>query len=504
MMPSQQSRVKRLWISAMVVTLCSIATLAGNTSLDALPRFDGAGYAVLAEALASGHGYSNIALPEPTRHTHFPPLYSAMLALLWSIIGRSLVAAHVFSCACTVVATIAGWLWFRSQYPREVAFILGLTLAMNWTWGRYGGAILSEPMFLLLGQLAMLAAVYAGRRGGVTPGVILGALLAACVLTRHVGLSLVAATGIDLLLRKRMLTGFATGLTFGILFLPWIGWLAIAGTPNQISLLALDEDSLLTRIATLATFYVQRLPDQLTGPIVEIGTVFQHRAWINATANTWATVATGVLVLGLLLSLRHPRQRLAGLTAFATLAVLLVWPFTEAGRFLIPLIPCLLVGAVDGLTACTLFCKSHRSSAWAACVVLMISLPYTTYAIISARAGAQRRTYRDFDVACAWIARDKTCSGPILARHPGEVFWLTGRRSLSPLSDGPEQIDWQIDRFDVAYVLIDEDRYAKSLKSPLSRYVASHPNRLTEVWRSESGMTSVVIYACDNRRKNEN
>ena len=161
------SRAGQLWIPAVVITLCSVVSLAGNTSLREPPRFDGAGYAMLAEALATGEGYRDVALPEPTRHTHFPPGYPAALALLWSITGRSSAAAHLFSCACTVAATLSAWLWFRCLYPPRVAFILGLALAMNWTWGRYGGAILSEPMFLLLAQLALLATVHAGQRGGI-------------------------------------------------------------------------------------------------------------------------------------------------------------------------------------------------------------------------------------------------------------------------------------------------------------------------------------------------
>ena len=163
------------------------------------------------------------------------------------------------------------------------------------------------------------------------------------------------------------------------------------------------------------------------------------------------------------------RRRTAGLTAFATLAVLLVWPFTEAGRFLVPLVPCLLVGTLDGLAFIGAWWKFRRARIWAASAILAVSLPYATYAIVFARSEAQDRAFRAFDAACAWIAREATRSGPILARHPGEVFWATGRRSLYPSSDEPEYIDRLIDRFQVAYLLIDRDRYANSeLQSPVT------------------------------------
>ena len=497
------SKTGKLWTSAVLIALCSAISLAGNTSLQEPPRFDGAGYAMLAESLLTGQGYRDVALPEPSRHTHFPPGYPAALAMLWSITGRSLAAAHLFACACTVSATVAAWLWFRCFYRPRVAFILGLALAVNWTWGRYGGAVLSEPLFLLLGQLTLLAAVRAERCGAIVAGVVLGALLAACVLTRHVGIALLVALGIDLLLRRRFATAFAAGLTSGALLLPWIGWLALAGTPNQASLLALNNDTFGDRIFTLAGFYMQRLPDQLTGPLVEIGTVFQRKTAIVAAVNTWAVVATGVMAVGLVRTLRLRRRRTAGVTAFVTLGILLVWPFTEAGRFLIPLVPCLLVGSLEGLAFFAARWKVRRFRIWAAATVLAVSLPYATYAIVFARAEARRQNFQNFDGACAWIAREGTRAGPILARHPGDVFWLTGRRSLSPSSDEPEYIDGLIDRFDVAYILIDGDRYANSEFNLLSRYVARRPHRAREVWKSTSGAASVVIYECDRSPDNK-
>jgi hypothetical protein len=492
----RRSTTAQFWIPALAIALCCALSLAGNTSLQAPPRFDGAGYAMLAEALATGQGYRDIALPQPTRHTHFPPGYPAILALVWKLTGNSVAAAHLFSCACTVAASVLAWLWFRWLYPRRVAFILGLALAVNWTWARNGGAILSEPLFFLLGQLTLLVLVRAERRGGVASGVMLGAVLAACALTRHVGIALAGALGIDLVLRRRWSTVAAAALTWAASLIPWAAWLAVASTPTQVSLLALNEERLAGRIAGLAVFYLQRLPDQLTGPIVEIGTVFQDRALVAAAVNAWAVLATGVLALGLVRTLRSRRRRPVGLTALATLAVLLVWPFTEAGRFLVPLVPCLLVGAVESLGVFIARGKFRRSRVAAALAILALSLPYAAYAIVAGRAEAQRRTYRDFDMACAWIAGQTTKPGPILARHPAEVFWQTGRRSLAASSDDPERIDELIDRFRVAYILIDEDRYVRTQVSPLLHYVARRPECVREVWKSASAAAPVVVYEC--------
>ena len=224
-------------------------------------------------------GYRDVALPEPTRHTHFPPGYPAGPGALWSITGRSLPAAHLFSCACTVAATIAAWLWFRCLYPPPCRIYPGSGPGSELDLGTIRRC---NPLG------ADVPAPGTTRPAGSGPcwsarwyhsGVIVGALLAACVLTRHVGVSVAGAVGIDLLIRRRWATAVAAGLTMGALLLPWIGWLTLAGTPNQAGLLALNDQGFGDRITSLAIFYLQRLPDQLTGPFVEIGTVFQHRTW---------------------------------------------------------------------------------------------------------------------------------------------------------------------------------------------------------------------------------
>src|ERR1700746_1263336 len=91
---------------SLLLALSVAVSIGLNTDLSSPPRFDGAGYAVLGEALASGRGYREIDMPGAPRHAHFPPGYPAALALLWRLVGRSAPAAHVFSAACTAAAVL--------------------------------------------------------------------------------------------------------------------------------------------------------------------------------------------------------------------------------------------------------------------------------------------------------------------------------------------------------------------------------------------------------------
>jgi len=463
-----------------------------NTDLHAVPRFDGAGCAVLGEALASGRGYREINEPGSPRHAHFPPGYPFALAVIWLSFGRSVAAAHLFSAGCTVAAVLLAWQWFRTIYRPRTALILGLALALNWTWGRVGGSIQSEPFYMLWELVAVLAAVRASRTGSVAAGIGLGLALAGCVLVRHVGVCLIAALLFDLGLRGRWRALASAALAGVMLILPWAGWQAVVAHNTQAELFV--QGGLAARIAGQAVFYLQRLPDQITGPVVEIGTVFHRSKRLAVLVNLWAAAATGVMIWGWARSLRSPRRRLAGLIAFMTLALLLVWPFTEAGRLLIPIVPMMLVGATEGLAHLMAWAGIKPPRDWAVRMVLMISVPYAAYAVVTGRAAAQRLTHSDFDSACQWLARAAARPGLVMTRHPGEVFWQTSRQAVAPDSPDPDAIARQVDGLGIAYLLIDEDRYANEADSPLVRYVRRYPDRAALVWSRSQGRASIQIF----------
>ena len=406
--------------------------------------------------------------------------------------GRSVAAAHALSLLCTVAAVLLGWRWFRAIYPSRRAFILGLALAVNWSWGRSGGSIQSEPFYLVWELLAVLIVVKSRHRDRYATGIVLGVALAACALIRHVGLCFAAAVIVDLGLRRHWRT-VQTALPVAlVLILPWVIWLSAVRTNTQVEYLA--QTSLVGRIPGQAVFYIQRLPDQITGPFVEVATVFGRSPAIAVLANLWAAAATGIVVWGWISTLFTPRRRLAGLAALITLALLLIWPFTEAGRFLFPIVPFLLVGATEGLARIMSVAKLRRSREWACGVVLALSMPYAIYAVATGRAHAARLTHADFDAACQWIDQNATRPGPVLTRHPGEVFWQTGRQAVAPDLPGPEAVDELVDRLGASYFLIDEDRFANESSSPLSGYVMRHPGSVSLVWSRSRGAASIRIF----------
>lgn len=469
-------KIRRRGVFCLPLSVALIAAVfvGLQTDFQSAPRFDGAGYAVLAESLRTGQGYRAIDHPDAPRHGHFPPGYPAILAVLWSVTGPSFVAARVLSVVCVSGAVLSLCVWLRHRSAPLIWLPLSLAIAVNWNWGRVGGSIQAEPLFLLQCGLVFLAIDWACA-GGAWRGLALGGLLAACVLTRHVGVMLAAAVFIDLACRSRWRhAAFSVFAMCGVIA-PWIVWLVIVDDNTQAGLL--PRAGIVELIGSQGLFYAQRIPDVLIGPLVETGTIYQPTARVPATIG--AGLVTLTVVWGWMLLLRRPRWRITALVALCTLALLLIWPFTEAGRFLVPLLPSVLLGAwyaIANLGSRLARLRPPRARAVVAWALLAASLPYPAYTIVKRWTQAAQFAPAPFDAACLWL-RDKAArEGPVMVRQSGEAYWLMSqrRRALPPPEDATAaEIDELVLKYRVAYLIVDDARFTGAGASPLAAYVLS-------------------------------
>ena len=480
----RSARRRRLALACALSVSAAVA-IAIQTDFQAPPRFDGAGYAVLAESLRTGHGYRAIDHPDAPEHAHFPPAYPIALAGIWSLFGPRVEVAHFFSLVCTAAAVGLTFLWLLRSVSGVVAFVLTCAVALNWTWIQVGGTIQSEPLFLLICALALLTHNWS-THGPAWGGAVTGLLLALATLTRQVGVTLVVALALDLLLGRKPRHMFAMLAAFAALISPWAAWLATHREATQVGLL--PRAGLQTVIWNNAIFYLRRIPDAIAGPFVESATVYHPEfAW---PATLLAGGVALVVILGWIAAFRSRRRRVLGCVPIITLGALLVWPFTEAGRFLIPLVPFLLVGAWSGLVFITRCIPRVRARTLViqnalAVGLLLVSVPYPAYTGVRKLARNDSSMTSDFDAACRWIAASTNRGGPIIVRQAGEAFWLVGknRKCLAPSSD-PALIPDEIRKYKVVYLIDDEQRYSNAARSPISRYVNENPDAVRLVYES--------------------
>lgn len=469
---------RRRWIAGLVVIAVGSMFALPVTGWREPPRFDGAGYVMLAQALATGHGYRSIDHPAMPSQVNFPPGYPFAMSLLARDGRVPTVTAHAFSVVCGLAATLLAWVWFRGQLPRRAANALGLALGANWIWSRTSGEIQSEAMYeliqmggLVLGDRLARGKVRRRRLGFVALGVGLG--LAG--LTRNVAMVLWLAVGGQLVMARAWRGAVGSLAVAAAVAMPWVVWQSSHPDKKQI---AYFLDRGLWDVATEnLLFYGRRIPDMIWGPFVEVATVFDPRFAMPATIVGLGV--SGIVVGGWVRALGSRRGRLGALLGLGTLGLLVVWPFTEAGRFLVPLIPCLLLGATSGLAMVLGRMRVGRPRVRAAWVLLAVSLPYSCYAIVSGRAAAQRERHREFDAACGWIAEHSRPGDLLLTAYPGEAFLQTGRQGLAPPADADDaSLEEQLEREpEIAYLLVAPARFANPPDNPLVRYCRSHPDR---------------------------
>src|ERR1017187_4396218 len=89
-------------------------------------------YWLSAQSLAQGHGYRIVHLPERPAQTKYPPLYPALLSMVWRFAGPfpgNLSVVTALQWGFVPVCLLLAWLYFRRcGFPMLPAY--GMTLAM--------------------------------------------------------------------------------------------------------------------------------------------------------------------------------------------------------------------------------------------------------------------------------------------------------------------------------------------------------------------------------------
>ena len=160
-------------------------------------------YVTGAESLRSGKGWtqpSGEGTDDPI--THFPPIYSLLLATVAGRGGEVLAAASAVAVLLFAAVILAvGWALIFVQRDEIAGVIAAIIVAASpilasiFTWA------MSEPLFLLLG-LVCLALLVVGIDGNRTGWVVLAGLAAGLAyLTRYIGMALILTGGLVLILK---------------------------------------------------------------------------------------------------------------------------------------------------------------------------------------------------------------------------------------------------------------------------------------------------------------
>ena len=340
------SEVKTGLVTAAATLAVGILTL--NQALVGVFYDDGL-YAGLATALGSGHGYVHPNLPGMPAAVHYPPLYPILLAPFFGALSvkSAAIAGKVLNALLGAgAAGLISWHAARTELlgariPRWVAGAVVCAAAVAIPVLATQGVLFAEPLF---GVLLAITIVTADSVTEVSSASIAGTAAALALLTRSIGIAVVAGAFCFLLARRSpwrvwralLLPTLVAALGWGI----WVARHASGIDPA----LALVYGTYSAPLSQAGISAVAGNIRDLSRPLEVLALGWIPVRWLYIVL---ATAALGVGLYGLALL---ARRSAIGFALVFYAIILAVWPYPP-DRFIWVVLPWLAltwtVGAVE-------------------------------------------------------------------------------------------------------------------------------------------------------------
>jgi hypothetical protein len=452
---------RRYLLEAVVATLlvlCVYGVLRPDPVKSLGTMYDDVVYVSLAKSIATGQGYHSIHLVGAPVHEKFPPGVPVVYALAWRITG-SLHGTLWLGLWLTIGAVAAGaglLVWYsRSSLGNGLvltAVLVLMPVVLQRSMRYYAGAV-SEPWYLLTWAGALILAGALQSHAGARPrrnnlaAIGLGLVLAASVLFRAQAIVLIPAILVALLVRRA--TWRATAITAAASLVPvlaWRVWLA-----REV---AIGPRSTLTDQVPYTSWIPLGDPGAMAHFVKTtiVTNVPQYLALSGRVLVGWESRKAQLLFLAALVAaafgcwlLRRRRPELV-LTLVATMAVVLVWPFTQ-DRFIVAALPFAGLVAAFGMRSAL-----DRAPTWAMRVSLTVAALAALYMwqstprkmLVALRDPVARDTLviaplfqqRSAEVV-NWVLANTSPDDIILADAAGGFYLKTGRRTSIAIPEEP-------------------------------------------------------------------
>jgi hypothetical protein len=377
---------------------------------------DDAWYVLLAQALATGRGYTLINAPTPGIVPVYPPGFPILLSLVFWIAPRF--PENVPLLKAVSIAAMGGVMVLAFHHCRRdqgltapLAWSIALATALHPAFVFLATSTVMSECVFTLAQLASVIvverAVRAERGTAAARDALLGGALGSfAFLTRTLGVAVLVAGLVRLVAwRRQWMPALAFALGVAVVAGPWLLF-AAEHTPTAIPQ-AEENDAVVygyrthfwLRVAGHGEYGVataRDLPGRLAATAVQVArssmgalhAYFPFRsvepaAWGIAPgwAHALALLATGIVVLGFVATVRT-RVTTAELLVPLSLLVTLSWPFPPT-RYVLPLLPFVLCYTARGLALLALVASGRDRPLFAPTVLcglaVVSAITNTTY-----------------------------------------------------------------------------------------------------------------------------
>jgi hypothetical protein len=444
-MPRARSRsLEEFALLALCLALGAVAVTTLTPGIVGLFHDDGL-YVASAKALAERGEYRLLSLPGQPIQTKYPPLYPALLAVLWRAMPRfpdNVLWLKAMNCGFVAAALYAVSRVAKASVPESVFARFAVVILLGTSPGILGFCdfTLTDIPFLALTTSTLWASAYEGSRERWASEFGIAALTAATLLTRSIGVGLAMAVVVERLLRGRWRAALLHSATSGLVALGWTGWASLRRSPDAGPLLQYYLSYEKSALAYLGA------DPHLAWNIVSgnLSLIRDSAGFVIGPA--WHLVAPVSLVLALLGVYRLARRGvwLPLLFAGVTLPAVLVHPFAPH-RYLIPLLPVFIIAVVAGAaTAREQFVRALESPAVIILVVagpLVVgnhawwrqrATPSTEEHLVGCYGTDLGYRWAGFEETFQWVRANTPVDARLGSLFDPMYFLYTGRPSVRP------------------------------------------------------------------------
>jgi len=440
-------------------------------------------YATTAKAMATGQGYRIISLPSEPAQTKYPPFYPLLLSLIWTVHAQfpqnvvwmtllSSVAALSFLALTYRYLTSHGY-----STSLQALIVVGLA-AINWRTIILAAGMYSEMFFAALSVAALHLAERetSGKRNWMS-GLLLGILLGLVFLTRSSGLVLLLSVGGYFALHKNWRRAAFVLATGGLFVLGWVWWCyenktsdSGINTAYYTSYLGHLKQTIAglqatTNSSALSVYLNIILTNFIGGILVSVPLVCSglNYGWMSSPGSSVVSFLFLLLLLVVLVKafVKHLASgvRLLHIYLLSSLAIYLLWlPGVAYDRFLMPLLPFLLVFVVRGFDVDFSAARNdlkagdtvRKFSGGFIVLILLAALGLGLYSYGSgiyryfATPNASAVRAAEDSQAIAWLAEHADRSDTIACYRDPKYFLHTGNKAVRSFPMN-EEYTWQED-----------------------------------------------------------